>query len=383
MRIELIKDTIDYKDINQLIKWLKTKPKLTKGDLTIEFEKKWSEWLGVKHSVFVNSGSSANLAALYALKLTNTLRNNKIIVPAVSWATTVAPAIQLGFHPIMCDSDKYNLGLDIDHLKQIIKTENPSIIILVHVLGIPNNMDDILKLCIENDIKLIEDSCEAMGSKYKNKNIGTFGDLSTFSLYFGHHISTIEGGLISTDDDELYNILLAIRSHGWDRDMTDENKQLYRNKYNVNNFQALYTFYYPGFNIRSTDLQAFLGLLQLKKLNSIIKKRNRNFKYYQKNIITNNWKVKNLAGSYVSNFAYPIITKNIEILVKNLMQNEIDCRPLICGSINEQPFWYERYNKSILPNSEFVHKYGLYVPNNPDLTKKDLDKIIKIINENL
>lgn len=383
MRIELIKDTIDYKDINQLIKWLKTKPKLTKGDLTIEFEKKWSEWLGVKHSVFVNSGSSANLAALYALKLTNTLRNNKIIVPAVSWATTVAPAIQLGFHPIMCDSDKYNLGLDIDHLKQIIKTESPSIIILVHVLGIPNNMDDILKLCIENDIKLIEDSCEAMGSKYKNKNIGTFGDLSTFSLYFGHHISTIEGGLISTDDDELYNILLAIRSHGWDRDMTDENKQLYRNKYNVNNFQALYTFYYPGFNIRSTDLQAFLGLLQLKKLNSIIKKRNRNFKYYQKNIITNNWKVKNLAGSYVSNFAYPIITKNIEILVKNLMQNEIDCRPLICGSINEQPFWYERYNKSILPNSEFVHKYGLYVPNNPDLTKKDLDKIIKIINENL
>lgn len=383
MRIELIKDTIDYKDINQLIKWLKTKPKLTNGDLTIEFEKKWSEWLGVKHSVFVNSGSSANLAALYALKLTNTLRNNKIIVPAVSWATTVAPAIQLGFHPIMCDSDKYNLGLDIDHLKQIIKTENPSIIILVHVLGIPNNMDDILKLCIENDIKLIEDSCEAMGSKYKNKNIGTFGDLSTFSLYFGHHISTIEGGLISTDDDELYNILLAIRSHGWDRDMTDENKQLYRNKYNVNNFQALYTFYYPGFNIRSTDLQAFLGLLQLKKLNSIIKKRNRNFKYYQKNIITNNWKVKNLAGSYVSNFAYPIITKNIEILVKNLMQNEIDCRPLICGSINEQPFWYERYNKSILPNSEFVHKYGLYVPNNPDLTKKDLDKIIKIINENL
>lgn len=381
--IPLIKDTIDYKDIKQLIRWLKTNPRLTKGDLTIKFEKEWSKWLGVKHTIFVNSGSSANLAALYALKLTNKLRNNKIVVPAVSWATTVAPAIQLGFEPIMCDSDSDNLGLNINHLKNIIEEHNPATIILVHVLGIPNSMDEIVNLCEKHDIRLVEDTCEAMGSKYDGKNLGVFGDISTFSLYFGHHISTIEGGLVCTNNDELYNILLAIRSHGWDRDMNDEYKGFYRNKYNVDDFHALYTFYYAGFNIRSTDLQAFIGLNQLKKLDKIIKKRNKNFKYYQKNIINNYWKIKEPKKSYVSNFAYPIITNNLDKLVSALNVANIDCRPLICGSINEQPFWYDNYGKSNLPNSNLVHKNGLYIPNNPDLTKDELDRIIEIINKNI
>ena len=144
MSINLVKDTIDINDINKLIEWLKTNPKLTKGELTIEFEKQWSKWLGVKYSVFVNSGSSANLAAIYSLILSGKLKNNKIIVPAVSWVTTVTPAIQLGLTPIMCDCDINNLGLDINHLKQLIKEETPSAIILVHVLGFPNHMNEII-----------------------------------------------------------------------------------------------------------------------------------------------------------------------------------------------------------------------------------------------
>jgi CDP-6-deoxy-D-xylo-4-hexulose-3-dehydrase len=242
MNIKLVKDTIDSQDINNLIEWLKTNPKLTKGELTVEFEKQWSEWLGVKYSVFVNSGSSANLAAIYSLLLSGKLKNNKIVVPAVSWVTTVTPAIQLGLEPIMCECDEKNLGLDIAHLESIIKNENPSAIILVHVLGLPNHMDEIVKLCKENNVLLVEDSCESIGSKYNDKMIGTFGDMSTFSFYFGHHMSTIEGGMISTNDEDLYHILLSIRSHGWDRDLPSEKQSELRKKYNIQNFRSLYTF---------------------------------------------------------------------------------------------------------------------------------------------
>ena len=277
MSINLVKDTIDVDDINKLIDWLKTNPKLTKGELTTEFEKLWSKWLGCKYSVFVNSGSSANLAAIYSLILSGKLKNNKIIVPAVSWVTTVTPAIHLGLNPIMCDCDIDNLGLNINHLKKLIKEENPAAIILVHVLGFPNHMSEIVELCEENNILLIEDTCESIGSKYNNKHLGTFGDLSTFSFYFGHHMSTIEGGMISTDDEELYYILLSIRSHGWDRDLPTHKQKELREKYKINDFKSLYTFYYPGFNFRATDLQAFIGIRQMAKLNEIVESRNKNY----------------------------------------------------------------------------------------------------------
>ena len=179
-KIDLVKDTIDSDDIQKLISWLQTNPRLTKGELTVQFEKEWSDWLGKKYSVFVNSGSSANLAAIYGLLLSGKLKNNKIVVPAVSWVTTVTPAVQFGMEPIMCECDEENLGLNINHLKQIIEEHNPSCIILVHVLGFPNHMDEILELCEKHNIRLIEDTCESMGSEYNNKKLGTFGDLSTF-----------------------------------------------------------------------------------------------------------------------------------------------------------------------------------------------------------
>jgi CDP-6-deoxy-D-xylo-4-hexulose-3-dehydrase len=382
-KVTLVKDTIDINDLNKLIDWLKTNPKLTKGNLTIEFEKKWSEWLGCKYSVFVNSGSSANLAGIYSLILSGKLKNNKIIVPAVSWVTTVTPAIQLGLNPIMCDCDVDNLGLDITHLKEIIKNENPSAIILVHVLGFPNHMDEIVELCNENNILLIEDTCESIGSKYKNKLLGTFGDLSTFSFYFGHHMSTIEGGMVSTNNEELYHILLSIRSHGWDRDLPLEKQKELRNKYEVDDFKALYTFYYPGFNLRATDLQAFIGLGQMDKLETIITNRNKNYIKYKNEITNTFWNITPPNDSFISNFSFPLVTKNIKKLAASLIDNEIECRPLICGSINEHPFWYERYGKKSLPNSKLIHNFGLYIPNNHEMTDNELDKVITIVNKNL
>ena len=381
MNINLVKDTIDGDDIKELISWLETNPRLTKGQLNVQFEKEWSEWLGKKYSVFVNSGSSANLAALYSLLLSGKLRNNKIVVPAVSWVTTVTPAVQFGMEPIMCECDEDNLGLNIEHLKQIIKEHDPSSIILVHVLGFPNHMNEIVELCKEHDIRLIEDTCESIGSEYEGKKLGTFGDLSTFSFYFGHHMSTIEGGMISTDDEDLYHILLSIRSHGWDRDLPKSKQIELREKYNIGDFRSLYTFYYPGFNLRATDLQAFIGLGQLKKLDDIVKNRQINYQRYHEGIKNNEWKVNPPANSFISNFSYPIITKNITELVEKLTENNIECRPLICGSINEHPFWYERYGKQVLPISKKVHEYGLYLPNNHQMTIEEVDKVINIVNQ--
>ena len=382
-KITLVKDTLDIDDVHQLIDWLKTNPRLTKGNLTTEFEKKWSEWLGCKYSVFVNSGSSANLAAIYSLILSGKLKNNKIIVPAVSWVTTVTPAIQLGLEPFMCECDMDNLGLDINHLKEIIKNENPSAIILVHVLGFPNHMNEILELCKENDIMLIEDTCESMGSEYNGKKLGTLGDLSTFSFYFGHHMSTIEGGMISTNNEDLYHILLSIRSHGWDRDLPQEKQEFLRNKYNIDSFRSLYTFYYPGFNLRATDLQAFIGLNQLEKLSTIIENRHKNYLRYKNEIKNSFWNISPPENSYISNFSFPIISKNIKNLTNSLIENNIECRPLICGSINEHPFWFERYGKQELPNSKLVHEYGIYLPNNHQMTDDEINKVIKIVNENI
>ena len=382
-KIDLVKDTIDSDDIKKLISWLETNPRLTKGDLNVKFEKEWSEWLGKKYSVFVNSGSSANLAALYSLLLSGKLRNNKIIVPAVSWVTTVTPVVQFGMEPIMCECDEDNLGLNIEHLKQIIKEHDPSSIILVHVLGFPNHMNEIVELCKEHDIRLIEDTCESIGSEYEGKKLGTFGDLSTFSFYFGHHMSTIEGGMISTDDEELYHILLSIRSHGWDRDLPKSKQIELRKKYNIGDFRSLYTFYYPGFNLRATDLQAFIGLEQLKKLDLIVKNRNLNYQKYHEGIKNNEWKINPPKDSFISNFSYPVITKNIKVLVEKLTENNVECRPLICGSINEHPFWYERYGKQDLPISKKVHEYGLYLPNNHQMTVEEIDKVINIVNQYL
>lgn len=379
--ITLVKDTINTVHLSNLVDWLNTNPKLTKGELTVAFEKKWSEWLGTKYSVFVNSGSSANLSAICALIVGNKLKNKKVIVPAVSWVTTVAPIIQLGLTPIMCDCDKNNLGLNIFHLKKLIKQHKPSAIVLVHVLGIPNHMNEILQLCKENNIFLIEDTCEGLGSKYDGKKLGTMGDMSTFSFYFGHHMSTIEGGMVCTNNSEFYHLLLSLRSHGWDRDLPDEQKKHLRSKYKVSDFRALYTFYYPGFNLRSTDLQAFLGIDQMDGLETLIKKRNENYNLYNSLIKDNVWKIKPPKNCFVSNFAYPLITKNIKKVVSELNKNKIENRPLICGSIAEQPFWYEKYGKTNLINAKKVHYKGLYLPNHQELKRKEIEYICNIINK--
>jgi CDP-6-deoxy-D-xylo-4-hexulose-3-dehydrase len=378
MNIKLVKDTITNNEIDNLCKWLSTYPKLTKGPLTEEFEQKWSEWQGSKYSVFLNSGSSANLAMLYALKISNKLKNNKIILPCVSWVTTISPAIQFGMDPILCDTDIETLGLDINCLEKICKENNPACIMLVHVLGIPNKIKEIKDICKKYDVILLEDSCESVGSIVDNKKTGTFGLMSSFSTYYGHHFSTIEGGFVCTDDFELYEILKSIRSHGWSRDLSNETKTSLQINHDIDDFKNLYTFYYPGFNLRATDVQAFLGINQLKTLDERNQKRYNNLLKYDESIKNNYWKYK--PSGFVSNFAYPIIHPLKNKLVEALTKGNVECRPLICGSMSRQPFYYKKYGFKMYPFSDVIHDYGLYLPNNPDMSENEIEYVSNIVN---
>lgn len=378
--IKLVSDTIDKNDITNLVNWLSQDeiPRLTKGDITIEFEKKWSNKIGVEHTTYVNSGSSAILLALSALKESGKLKNNKIIVPALSWLTDVSSPIQLGMDVILCDCNLYDLSIDINHLKQLIKEEDPSSLILVSVLGLVPNMSEIVSICEDNNIILIEDVCESMGSKFEEKYLGTFGLVSLFSLYYGHHLSTIEGGLICTNDNELNDIIVSMRSHGWDRDWSKERQKEYRDKYKIDDFNSLYTFYYPGFNFRSTDLQAFIGVTQVDKLDKFSINREKNFKLYNDNITINELNIKYNDKNFISNFAYPIVSKNRESIVNKLIENNIEVRPLIAGSMARKPFWKGRVDN--LPNCDIVNNNGFYIPNHQDLNNSDIIKISKIVN---
>lgn len=382
-RINLVKDTIDQNDINLLIEWLKTNPILTKNKLTIEFEEKFSKYQNRKYSVYLNSGSSANLAMIYSLLVCDKLKNKKIIVPAVSWTTTVTPIIQLGLEPILCECDKETLGLDINYLQDLINEHNPSVIMLVHVLGFPNKMKEILELCEKNNIILLEDSCESLGSTYNGTKTGSFGLMSSFSFYFGHHLSTIEGGMVTTNDEDLYNILKSIRAHGWNRDLEEPYKLKLREGYNIDEFKDLYTFYYPGFNLRSTDLQAFIGIHQLDKVDKVVHIRQYNYYYYNELVKNDFWKITDFPNTYISNFAYPIIHPNRNKIALELNKNGVDCRPLICGSIGKQPYWIKLYGEKSFKFADLVDNYGLYVPNHPEMGLKEVEYISDILNKNM
>ena len=380
--IKLVSDTINKEDINSLIEWLGQDeiPRLTKGDLTWELESKWAKKIGTKYSVYLNSGSSAILLALAALQHTNKLKNNKVIVPGLSWATDVSSPMLLGMEPILCDCNLEDLSCDLDHLEKLFKEHSPSTFILVSPLGLVPDMKRIVDLCEKYEVILLEDVCESMGSKYEDKYLGTFGFASFFSMYFGHHLSTIEGGFINTDDEDFYYALLMMRSHGWDRDLPKEIQEKLRKENNISEFDSLYTFYLPGFNLRSTDLQAFIGIRAIDKLDDYTKKRNKNFNLYKSLIKDNQLEIANRDTDFISNFAYPIVNKNRIKIIESLIESNIEVRPLIAGDMSKKPMWTKNYDEVNLPNCQLINEYGFYIPNHQDITQEQITLITNIVN---
>lgn len=276
--INLAEETITAEELEAAATFLTSGARLTKGDLTRELEGKFADIVGSRHAVFVNSGSSANLLVAAALKESGRLRNNVVVCPAISWVTTVTPFVHLGFDVILCDSEPESLGVDPQQLEQIFKTSQPALLSLVHVLGHPNAMAEIVELCERYDVLIVEDTCEALGTILPSGQwVGTVGLAGTFSFYYGHHISTIEGGMVVTDDFDFYQLMLSMRSHGWSRDLDPEYRTELTTRYETDSFRDLYTFYFPGFNFRSTDLQAFIGLGQIEKIDHISTVREKNF----------------------------------------------------------------------------------------------------------
>lgn len=372
--IKLASNTIPNYHLDLLASWIKTYPRLTKGKLTEDFEKKFSNYIGCKFSRFINSGSSANLLLAAANLYYHSLKNKKIAIPAVSWSTTLSPFIQLGYDPYLIDCDKDNLGINIDHFYEIAKKEEISTLIIVHVLGHDSSIEKILDICEEKNIRLFEDACESLGSICGGKKLGSFGLASSFSFYYGHHISTIEGGAVCTSDEDFADLICSMRSHGWSRDLPKEKSLNLKNKYNVSNFRDLYSFYYPGFNLRSSDLNAYLGLQQIQLLEDYCKTRFNIFKHYKKRL-SQYWCQKSNT-EFISSFAYGTFVENPQEVWEFMLKNGIETRPLICGSMGKQPFW-EDFNggTSSFNYSDKVHEYGIYLPINADLNFKQVDKV--------
>ncbi len=379
----LAQDTIDRKDVDALVEWLKTYPRLTKGELTIQFESKWSKWLGLSSSIFCNSGSSANLLMFYALLVSGKLKNKKVIVPSVGWATTVAPAIQFGFEPLMCEADPDTFGLDLNHLGSLLKKHQPSTVMLVQVLGVPHKMEELLALKRRHNFFLLEDACASIGSTYKGQKIGTFGDMASFSFYFGHQMSTIEGGMVSTNEAEFRDLLLMLRSHGWSKDLDHETHDRLVKKHGIDDFHSPFVFYLPGFNVRSTDLNAFIGLKQLEKLDWFVSRRNENHEQYQKNLGSHfRTQRLNAPGVKISSISFGVVGETVEqrrTIVKALVENQIETRIFSAGNLGLHPFWFERYGKGSFPIADQIHRCGFFLPNHPYLKKEDVEFISKVV----
>jgi len=382
----LMSNNITRDDLDSLITYLQgDDPRLTQGEQVRAFEEEWSDWLGVKYSVFVNSGSSANLLTIAALK--HIYGEGEIIVPTLTWVSDIASVLHCGFDPVFVDINPHTLGMDIDEVLSKI-TERTKAVFLTHILGY-NALDDrLLNALNERNIPLIEDVCESHGATYKDKKLGTFGLMSNFSFYYAHHMSTIEGGMISTDDKQMYETLRLLRSHGMVREaLSDEVKQDYTNSYPDLNPDFIFAF--PAYNMRSTELNAVLGRAQLKRLDDNNKIRQENLRLFLDNLDSSKYFTE-FATEGSSNYAFtlvirdpnPILYENVITALKN---HQVEFRRGTSGGGNQlrQPYIkpivghkaYQDY-----PKVNHIHFYGFYIGNYPELDRDKIPQLCQILN---
>jgi CDP-6-deoxy-D-xylo-4-hexulose-3-dehydrase len=380
----LAQDTIDRQDIDRLIDWLRTYPRLTKGVVTVEFEQQWDRWLSRSRSVHCNSGSSANLLMYDAVLLSGRLRNKKVIVPSVGWVTSIAPAIQLGFEPIMCEADPDTFGLDLNHLEALLQRHEPHTVLLVQVLGVPHKMNEIMTLKERYGFILLEDACAAIGATYRGKKVGAFGDMASFSFYFGHQMSTIEGGMVSTDDQRFHELLLMLRSHGWSKDLDRTAHEQLVERYQIDDFHSPFVFYEPGFNLRSTDLNAFIGLRQLEKLDWMTRQRQEHHEQYVHALGGQFVVQRPPEGATVASISFGLLANDAaqrRAIVKALAGQGIETRIFSAGNLGLHPFWINRYGKASFPVADRIHHCGFFLPNHASMNEEDVSFISKVVLE--
>jgi len=373
----------DFKAVTALFK--KKNVILTQSKNVKQFENNWSKWLGVNHSVFVNSGSSANLITISILK--NLYKKKEIILPTLTWVSDINSVIQNGFKPIFVDINPKNLCMDEN---QIIKSVNKNTlaVFLTHVQGFNGLSNKLLSFLKRKKILLIEDVCESHGATFNNKKLGTFGKISNFSFYYAHHMSTIEGGMICTNDKKIYEIARMLRSHGMARESGNKS---FESKI-IKKYPKLspkFIFLYPAYNFRNTEIGAAIGINQLKSLDKNNIKRKKNLKIFLTSLNKNLYKTNfDLKGN--SNYAFPLILnepdiKLRDILEKKLNQEKIEFRRGNAGGGNQlrQPYlknYVKNINLKKFKEVDHVHFFGYYIGNYPSLTKTKIIKICEILN---
>lgn len=388
--IKLIKSTFynEAKTKQELTKFILGADKLSIGEECRKFEKRFATYQGRKHCIFVNSGSSANLALIQALLNTGRLkRGDHVGFSALTWSTNVMPLIQLGLVPVPVDVELDTLNVSSRTFSAVIKKYPVKALFLTNLLGFCGDIDVITDICKKKKIILIEDNCESLGTVYKGKKLGNYGIASTFSFYVGHHMSTVEGGAVVTDDDELATMLHLVRAHGWDRNLTEDKQLFLRLKHKVNStFYSRYTFYDLGYNLRTTEIQGFLGNNQMKYLSQIVGRRQKNFKRIAKALYGRTglfYPIRFDHIDVISNFAVPVVcrTRAIRDRLVEVCDGKVEIRPIVGGDMTRQPFFHKYFTQKngLQPvNAHLVHEQGLYFGNNPELTKKEIDSIIRI-----
>ena len=378
---KLQENALNKKDLFKLSKYILNTKTLTQGKEVKQFEKNFSNWNQSKYSVFVNSGSSANLLIIYAAKEFYKWKNNdEIIVPSLTWPTTVNPVIQAGLKPVFLDTNFEDLSINYDDLKKKI-TKRTKGIFIAHILGFPANINKIRKIIKNKNIKLFEDCCESYGAKFNNKKIGNFGIASSYSFYWAHHMTTIEGGMITTNNLNFYNLCKIKRSHGFARELDERQHAKIKKRYKNINFSFL--FLSDGFNLRSTNMNAFIGINQLKKLDSFIKLRNKNYKKFINCLkpYEANFHIINYSNYRdMSSFALPLIFKKkiyLKEFSKLLIKNKIEFRPLVSGDLTKQPYLIKYKSKN--KYCDIISKNAIYIGNNQFLTNKHFDLLKKLL----
>ena len=383
----LMDNNISKSDVDAVIKFLKENKKriFTQSKKVAEFEKKWSKWLGVKYSIFVNSGSSANLLSILALKILK--GEGEVIVPTLTWVSDIASVIQNGFKPVFVDINPKNLCMDEEQIYRKINKKTKAVF-LTHIQGFNGLSSKLLKTLKEKKIDLIEDVCESHGAEFKGKKLGSFGKMSNFSFYYAHHLSTIEGGMVCTNDKKIYELIRMLRSHGMAR---ESGNKIYEKKI-IKKFPKLspkFIFLYPSYNLRNNEISATFGLSQLGNLKKNNVLRNNNFKFFIKNI-DSKYYVNNFDLRGCSNYAFPLILKeksfsNRDKLEKVMKKNNIEFRRGNAGGGNQlrQPY-LKKYIKNInlkdFKNVDHIHFFGYYIGNYPSLTKTKIKIICQILN---
>lgn len=388
--IKLIKSTF-YKEKetkDKLVAFIKRAKQLSFGPECEKFEEQFARWQGREHSVMLNSGSSANLAIIQALlNLGRIKRGDKVAFSALTWSTNVMPLLELGLEPVPVDVELDTLNVSSRTFSEVLKKTKVSMFMLTNLLGFCDDIDAIASICRKEKILFVEDNCESLGTVYKGKKLGNFGLASTFSFYVGHHISTIEGGAVATDDEELATMLRLVRAHGWDRNLSFTKQTEMRNKFKVNStFYSRYTFYDLGYNLRPTEINGFIGNTQIPYFDEIVEKREKNFLRLAQVIYKNLERYYPLRYSHmdlVSNFAIPLVcrTQKIRDELVEKCSKIIEIRPIVGGDMTMQPF-FARYSKNIflkqISNAGLIHTQGLYFANNPELSQKEIQTLLKI-----